>query len=148
MLVLLDRVRERPEAKLMDLPDCGIHALRYLTSGGGTDADYFSTIRHSEKRPRWRIHARGGREGLAIGEGAHDRAVGALSGAIRGRQPNYRTDCQQRDYCVELPAASRPERSRRALGCPWRRGGASGWWVRHVLAGGYSTHDQAEAHVK
>src|SRR6266567_6825286 len=103
-------------------------------AGGGTHADYFSTIRHSEKRRRWRIHARGGREGLEIGEGARHRAVGALSGAIRGRQPNYGTDCQQPDYCVELPAASRPERSRRALGCPWRRGGASGRWVRHVLA--------------
>jgi len=130
----LNRVRERPEAKLMGLPDCGILALRYLAPGGGTHADYFSTIRHSEKRRRWRIHARGGRERLEIGEGAHHRAVSALSGAIRGRQPNYGKDCRQRDYCVELPAASRPERSRRALGCPWRRGGASGWWVRHVLA--------------
>src|SRR5437667_7522984 len=118
MLVLLSRVRERPEAKLIGLPDCGILALRYLAPGGGTHADYFSTIRHSEKRRRWRIHARGGRERLEIGEGAHHRVVSALSGAIRGRQPNYRKDCRQRDDCVELPAASRPERSQRALGRP------------------------------
>src|SRR6266581_7529746 len=131
---VFNRVRERPEAKLMGLPDCGILALRYLAPGGGTHADDFSTLRHSEKRRRWRIHARGGRERLAIGEGAHHRAVSALSGAIRGCQPNYRKDCRQRDYRVELPAASRPERSRRAVRCPWRLGGASGWWVRHVLA--------------
>ncbi len=89
----LNRVRERPEAKLMGLPDCGISAVRYFAPGGGTHADYFSTLRHSEKRRGWRIHARGGRERLAIGEGAHHRAVSALSGAVRGRQPNYGTDC-------------------------------------------------------